>query len=457
MVYVTDGTRPGSTKPDPTRDLPAPAGTYCPHIKSSLHGQTVLVRPNDVRRSMKLALQSQAVDNFDSGSFGVAADNNFDAQIKGAPVDTILNVWLHFYVFNQNAVGGNAITMMHPAAFWNRYEVMANGGSTDDTIYDMQIYQDFMNWLSSDQERSAYSQFLGTERQKANTDTALPYATWTQWDETGNSIAAQARREYWFPIICFLTLTSLWTCTKKVDPKIRIYGNVNPILSSNNTADLATTNIRFQQMELYFQGIKFQPEIRARINDHILQGPLYLRTITHDRLQQSIASIVANVYLTDIQLTPFSGEYAGLVVFVNRNDATREGAIYGCLRTYAAATWSPLPLANMTFNDSSGVPVYFNDIHSNFFRVVEAGMGPNAEMRMSKNYYTLMFATDPDTTLRSGLSTGGLAMDGNYTLKLQLASGFTAGATTAVQATVIGYRYSILCMEPNGNFRIIRL
>lgn len=456
MVYVQDGTRRGSVKPDPTASLPTPPGTYIPHIKVTLHGQTVLVRRGDERKNVRMTMQSQQVDNFDGTAFGITPDNNFDAKIKGSPVDTLIMMYLHFYLVNTNAVGGNSITAMHPAAFWNRYEIMANGGSTDDTIYDTQIYQDFYDWLASDAERSSYSFFMGTERASLTTDSGLNPATWTAYDETANAIAPQTQREYFWPLICFLTTVSLWTNTKKVDPTIRVYGQTNPILSSNNALDLATAHLAFKQMEIYYHGLKFQSEIRRTVNDHILQGPLYLRTMTHDRQQQAIASVAQNTYLTDIQLTPLSGEYARFVVFVNRNDCTREGGIYGCNRTYAAATFSPLPLANVTFNDSSGTPVFFNDVHSNFLRMIEGGMTSNPGLRQTKNYYPFIFCTDPDTTLRSGQSTGGLALDGNYTFKFQLGT-FTAGATTSVNFTCLAQRYSIFCMLPNGNFNIIRL
>ncbi len=456
MVYVQSGTRQGAAKPDPTAGLAAPSGTYCSHVKTTIHGQTALVRPGDERKSMRLTMQNQQVDNFDGTAFCITPDNNFDAKIKGSPVDTLLMTYLHFYVINNNAAGGNSITMMHPAAFFNRYEVMANGGSTDDTIYDGQIYQDFFDYLANDQERMAYSLFLHTERAAPVTDNGLNPANWTSFDESANAIAPQTQKEYWWPILCFLTTTSLWLNTKKVDPTVRVYGNVNPILSSNNALDIATTHIGFKQMEMYHFGIKFMPAVRAAINDHILAGPLMMRTLSHDRQQQAIASVAQLTYLTDIQLTPISGEYAKLLMFVNRNDCTREGGIYGCNRTYAAATSSPLQMANITFNDSSGTPVFFNDVHSDFVRLLEASLTTSALMRQTKNYYPLIFCTNPDETLRSGRSTGGLTLDGNFTFKFQLAP-FTAGATTSVNFTCYGSRYSILTAWPNGNFELIRL
>jgi hypothetical protein len=364
---------------------------------------------------------------------------------------------LHFFLANPQAIGGLDIVPMAPHTFFSRQEVMANGAFTDDTIYSEQMYYDYFNWLISDAERSSRARSMGMETKDRPQNDTNTRTVETMFDEAVAAITPQTRREYFYPVINFFTQCTPWLCTKLVDPKFRFFGTVNPIMSNNPALALATPILRFQQMEVIYFGLLFEAGIREKINSIMRSDVHYTRCLVHDRMQTNIQSTASGSYLSDIQLTVFMGEYAELRVYLNRNDSPIEGLLYGCNRTWTATTGSPLELGNITFNDSSGYPIFYNDFPSNIFRLcVEPSILRYPSVNSVKPVYPFYLAADPTTTLQTGKSSGGMAMDGNFILKIQ-ARPYTVGATTSVQVNIHGMRYAILQWRPNGSFVVTKL
>lgn len=456
MVFQPVGLKPGSVGRDPTSNYVIPNAYLNVHAVGS-HGQSYTIRPSDCRRNVRITVQNASVKNFDATAFGTVADNMFDLQITGAPVHTMIDCYLHFFVQNTTALLGRTITPMLPHAFFSRQEVMANGAFTDDTIYKEQAYQDYFRWLASDEERQARAMSVWMEtKSRPQNDTFTPTVE-TMFDEAATGIAPQERREYFYPVINFFTIISPWLCTKLVDPTFRFYGAVNPILSTNNALDIATPMLRFQQMEIVYFGLLFESAIRQKINEIMLSDKHYTRCLVHDRMQQTIQSTAQNEYITDIQLTVLSGEYAGMTVYVDRNNCPVEASAYGCNRTWTATTGSPLELGNITFNDSSGYPQFYNDFVANVFRyAIEPSLLTYPSVCSVKPYYPFYFCTNPTKTLQTGMSSGGLAMDGSFILKIQVKP-YTVGATTAVKVSILANRYAILSWLTDGSFIVTKL
>jgi len=457
MVFQPPGLRVGSTGRDPSA-IYQPPSVYVKHMSfnAGAHGQSFTIRPADCRRNVRLTIQNASVKNFDV-NFGVTADVMFDAEFNGAPVHTLIDVYLHWFLVNTQPVGGRTVTPMAPFAFFNRHEVMANGSFTDDTIYPEQLYLDYWNWLSGDLERSARARTMGMETKDRPQNDTNTKTVETMYDEAYAGIAPQGRREYFFPLINFMTTSSIWLPTKLVDPKVRVYSRFNPVRSDNDPLDIATPQLRFEKMEMIYVGLLYEPAIMERISMAMKsKSAHYTRCLVHDRMQQSIQSIATDTYLTDFQLTALSGEYATMTVFINRNNATTEGKLYGCNRTWTATTGSPLEMGKVTFNDSSGYPVFYNDFPASALKVMKCSAYESPFISDVKEYYEFIFCADPTTTTQSGISTGGLAMDGNFILKLQL-SPFTVGATTSVEMNVLARRYAILQCKANGSYVLTKL
>lgn len=457
MVFQPVGLRQGSTQADPTSSYSIPDAYLRLHTGVGSHGQSYTIRPSDVRRNVRVTIQNQSVKNFDSAAFGVQSDNMFDVEMTGAPVHTLIDLYLHFRLFNTLASGGNNIKPMAPFAFFARQEVMANGSFADDTIYSEQAYHDYFYWLSGDTERAHRARSLLMETKDRPQNDTNTRTVETMFDEAATGIEPQESQEYFYPLINFMTTSSLWLPTKLVDPKIRLYSRQNPIVSTNDVADLATAQLRFQGMEVIYFGLLYDPTIRMKISEVMRSCTHYTRTLVHDRLQTTINSIATGTYLSDIQLTPFMGEYAKLLFYFTRNDATIEGQIYGCNRSWTTTRGSPLDIGVMTFNDSSGYAVFYNDFPTDALRYcVEGSLNKYPGVYGVKPYVPIYFCSDPTLTMQSGISSGGMAMDGNFIIKAQLKP-FTAGATTSVTATVLGSRYAILQCESNGSYVLLKL
>lgn len=453
MVYVPNGTRVGTLKVDPL-DVPAPPATYCSHQLP--HGSSVLIQPNAHKMVCYRVFQNQTVQNFPV-KFCQTPDSYFDAQLNGSPVDALLGAYLHFQVTNSNSgVGATSVTPMLACAFFDRIEVQPNGSQTDDTIYTEQLYWDYIRWLENDSERTSRGLSVGMET-KAPVSLSGVVTTQTMWDEDGTVILPGASREYLFPLVNFMTQSSIILTVKGVDPRFRVFGRVNPITSYNAVGDLAGTPLVFGQMEMILDGIKFQPAIRDKITAHYQKRSAFTRILFHERFQYSIASIATNVYLGDIQLTPFAGEYSSILWYVNRNDADRERLYYGSRVNVTPATLNPLPVGKITWNTSSGRPVYYNDhsafLHTNVFGSTTEN---NTSIFQYKPYYPTNFCLKRES-LRSGRNTGGLAMDSAMVFKFQLLPGFTVGATTGVQLNMLGLRYGVLEQTSDGAYIATKL
>lgn len=445
MVYYPPGFRVGATRPDPTDGMPAAPQTYCKHVKlSTTHDKPVLMRPNDIALPLRWTVMQQAVQNYDTNSFCVTADSNFDVLLVGSPVHALANIYLHFYVQNTNAVGGNSVRPFHMMCILNRQDVQLNGSFTDETIYQEQMYQDYNDWLEDDFERQGRARYVNGETAAMVTNSGNAFNTYTMWDESNNAIAPQAQAEFFVPLINVLTQCSPWLPRKLVDPRIRCYGAVNPICSTNAAADLATPPLRFRGMETLVEGIVFDPDTRMRISKFYSQAPTLHRCIIHDRFIKDMGTFATGTYLGDVQLTPFTGQYASMCVWLNRNDATREQLIYGANRPATAATLNPLPQSVFTFLDSSGYPIYYNDARGPFVKMANLDKSGNNLMRQFKAYLMHYFCTDPKLTLTTGKSSGGLAMDGSFIYRMQVDPSVTQGTSTSISAYFDARRYGIL-------------
>lgn len=458
MVYVPNGTRVGTIKQDPL-DVAPPSGTYCKHEKVVLpHGAHALIRKDSFKLALYRVFQNQAVQNFPV-KFCQTPDSYFDATLNGAPVDSLLSAYLHFFVTNTNSGGGaTSVTPMLACAFFDRIEIQPNGAQTDDTIYTEQLYQDYIAWLDNETERQSRGPSVGMETKGNVSLTSDPLNQQTMWDEDGSAILPGASREYLFPLINFMTESSIALTVKGVDPRFRVFGRVNPITSYNAAADLlpTATPLAFGQMEMILDGLKFQPAIRDKITAHFQGESVMTRILYHERFQYAIASVALNQYLGDIQLVPFSGEYARILWYVNRNDAQRENLFYGSRKNVTTTTLNPLAVGKVTWNTSSGRPVYYNDhpasLHTTIFG---STLETNTSIYAYKPYYPTSFCIERDT-LRTGRNAGGLAMDSAMVFKFQLLP-FVVGTTTGVQLTMLGSRYGILEQTMDGAFVATKL
>lgn len=445
MVFGPPGLRPGSIVPDETVGMPPAPGTYSCHERIlTAHNRPVLMRKNDIPLPMRWTVMQQTVQNYNQNDWCVSTDANFDILLVGAPVHSLKMIYLHGYCFNQNAVGGNAIRPLHFMAIINRLDMQLNGSFSDDTIYQEQIYQDYNDWLENDFERMGRAPYVNGETSAMVTNSGNNINTYTMWDESNNAIAPQAQREFFIPVICALTTMDAWLPRKLVDPRIKVYGAVNPICGTNPAPDLATPPLRFRGMETFVEGIVFEPDTRKRISAFYAQAPLLHRGIVHDRFTKDLGAWLVGAYVGDIQLTPFTGSYASMCVWVNRNDATREQLVYGSNRPAALATLNPLPLQVFSFTDSSGYHYYYPDYRANFIRCQNNDKSLNCLMRQFKAYYMHYFCTDPQVTLRTGKSTGGLAMDGSNIFRLQVDAQATQGTTTGMTAVFDARRYAMI-------------
>lgn len=447
MVFYPPGIRPNSSRADPTESIPAAPGTYTCHAKvATSHGKTILMRPNDVPLPMRWTVMQQSVQNYDANAFCRQADSNFDVLLVGAPVHSLEDIYLHFYVVNTNAVGGNPVKMMHAVTIFNRQDVQLNGSFTDETIYQEQMYQDYNDWLENDHERIGRAPYVNGETASMVTNAGNDPSTYVMWDASDNAIPPQGQIELFVPLINCLTDAGPWLPRKMVDPRVRIYGALNPILSTNAAGDLTGTPLRFTGMETLITGIVFDPAARMRISQYYAQAPVLHRCIIHDRFLKDMGGWQVGNYLGDAQLTPFTGQYASINFWFNRKDpnVTRELLVYGSNRTSTAATRNPLLADQFTFLDSSGYPIYYNDYRANFVRCTNNTQQLNCLMRQFKNYYMHYFCTNPKSTLRTGRSSGGLAMDGSFIFRAQLSNDNTQGTTTGITLVCDARRYGII-------------
>lgn len=458
MVFYPPGFRPGATREDPTDGMPSMPGTYtCHGLAIDKTGRKILVRENDVALPVRRTIQQQAVQNYTSSAWCRQADSNFDVLLVGSPVHTMEMIYLHCYAFNGNAVGGTSIRMLHASTIIDRQDVQLNGSFTDETVYGNQMYQDYNDWLNDDFERIGRAPYMNGETGSMVTNSGNAFATYTMWDESNNAIAPQTSMELFIPLINVLTQTAPWLPRKLVDPRIRVYGLLNPVCSTNAAPDLATPALQFNGMETLIEGLLYDPTTRMAISSYYARAPMLHRCIVHDRFIKDMGTFVTGTYMGDAQLTPLTGQYASMNIWFNRQDpnVTREFLLYGANRPAAAGTKNPLTVDLMSFNDSSGYPIYYPDYRANFIRYSNNGQTLNCLMRQFKAYYMHYFCFDPKKTLLSGLSTGGLAMDGSYIIRAQLSTSNTQGTTTGVTMVVDARRYGIITIT--DTFVLVKL
>lgn len=456
MVYVSEGLRAGALKQDPL-NVAAPPGTYCKHTPKLSHGQSILAHDQSFKIACYRVFQNMSVQNFPN-MFCREPNAFFDIQINGAPVDILLGCYMHFLVTNSNSgVGATSVTPMLSHAFFEKIEVQPNGASTDDTIYTEQIYYNYLRWLNNDQERIARGVAVGMATYGTAAALGTNFAAMGMFDEDNTAIVPTGSRRYLFPVINFMTQAALPLITKRVDPRFRVFGRVNPITTVNANADLTGTPLVFSSMESIFDGIRLQPHVRDAVTTHYREAPTMVRILLNERFTQPVSSIQPLQYLADIQLSPFSGEYASIITYVDRNDAVREFKFYGSNVNATAATRNPLPMGLVTFNTSSSRPIYYNDHPANMYKNVFAATTEyEVPVWPFKNVYPIDFCLKRDT-FQSGINTGGLAMDGAFMFKFMLDQNLTAGTTTSCVLVMLGSRYGVLELTVNGGFKVSKL
>jgi hypothetical protein len=411
--------------------------------------------PDDSRRDVRQNTNQMQVQTLNT-SWSIQADTFFDAKLTGAPVHTLQDWYLHMTWQNTSV---NDIIPMLPFWFFNRWEVMANGSSNDDTIYPQQMLIDYLMWLETDTERMNRGPTVGMDDSSSpGTASVAGINGIGQYDESPAAVPAGTTKEYYIPLICFLTQCNLWLPTKGVDPIVRCYGNVNAICSDNEAADLTASppNWSLSQCEMYVTGIVYAAPLMQRLNAYYQRTELVVRVLTHERATQSISALTPGEPTADFSMNAIAGEYMMLAAVVLRGNASRE-QFYSSNRTYAAATQGWMPVDQISLTDSSGNPVNFLNMKTDFHRLAQGSTFFTHTCYWGyKNIVPYVFGVKPLTTFRTGRSTGGLALDGNFKLNV-IPRPYTAGTTTNWSLTVYGMRYALLTLTHRGALHLQKL
>jgi hypothetical protein len=453
MVFLTPGTDKSRINPDKTTGVTG--GYYAQHIPVATRDRNILMTPDDSRRDVRQNTNQMQVQTLNQ-SWSLQPDTFFDAKLTGAPVHTLQDWYLHITYQNTSA---NGIIPMLPWWFFNRWEVMANGSSNDDTIYPQQMLQSYLMWLDTDTERMNRAPTVGMDdSSSAGTVGALGILGLGQYDEADVEVPAGTTKEYYIPLLCFLTQCNLWLPTKGVDPIVRCYGNVNAICSDNDAGDLAAgvVNWSLSQAEMYVTGIVYAAPLMQKLNKYYQSTELVCRVLTHERASQSISSLTPGEPTADFSMNSIAGEYLMLWCVIMRGNATRE-QLYSSNRTYTAATQGWMPMDQISLTDSSGNPVNFLNMKVDFHRLAQGStFFPHTCYFGYKNICPYVFGVKPLMTFKTGRSSGGLALDGSFKLNV-IPRPYTAGSTTSWSLTVYGTRYGLLTLTHKGALHLQKL
>jgi hypothetical protein len=451
MVYTQDGTIASQ------RDLINTArgqnqAPYCPHGQCfEYDNKRWLMRNNDHRRLARVNCTQLNTDSM-PGNYLQVNDTYFDIQITGAPVHTLENLVLHLTVVNQSAT--LAVVALLPFWFFNRIECMANGGFTDDTIYPFSWYQHFVTTNSLEKKTnmspSVWMQTGSFADQGAATTAKALY------DESTQSIATGATRQYYIPFDCnFLVQSNAWLKSKSVNPRFRFYGSSNPQQSTSPA--LATNVMLLNGAELIVCGIIYMPTLADKINTYYQSGNTLTRICLHERQIFDLSSWSPGVETSDQSLTAFNGEYAGMWIYFSRAQASRE-QLYASQTTATPTTVGWLPITDLSLKDSSGNPVMFLKMGAELLQnIFPAAQYPESAMQAYKALYYFPFTRSGSSADVYGLSGGGIRFDAKFQLQATPAAYTTSLADVAWKQTIHAQRFGILCLTDQGEFKITKL
>lgn len=457
MVYTAPGTALARQAYDRIHKLlgkcQAPYANHTVAIDKG--GVKWLMKSNHHRRLCRFNCTQLGTDSLPSGYLQVN-DVYFDIRITGAPVDTLLKLILHITVTNTNSgTSPTDVIPLLPFFFFNRVEIQANGSFTDDTIYPLQWYYDYINTRNTEQKTNQATA-IGMDTIGFQS-TSSARTTWTTYDEADIAIVAGTQKQYFIPFdINFFCQAGTFLSCKSVDPRFRFYGALNPICSDNAAADLAGTPLLLNGAEMIVEGILFQSVVREKLVKWYSGGWTLSRVTIHERQILDAKSVSQNSETSDQSLTAFNGEYAGMWITFIRGDATLE-QLYGSNRTWTAATQGFLPLTYISLKDSSGNPVNYLKMPSDLFRYeFPCCQFEDNAVYAFKEIYFYPFAKKCSIALKDGISTGGLMLDANF--QLQLFTGtWSAGTTTSYSIYMNAIRYAILNLTLDGTFSINKL
>lgn len=461
MVYRQEGTEKRASKDPTVNALTSSLNNHLRHNYLSGNGSDkwIMRETDGIRRLARTNQVQLGPDSLPSQGLQIN-DVFFDIRLTGAGVHTLDRTTLHLTV--QNTLGDppvgetSDLVPMLPQYFFNRIEVQSDGSFTDDTIYPYQLLWDYLHTIGYAEKSSrayAVGMTYGTAQEILGTADAVAY------DENEIAIVQGGTQEYFIPIHTFLTTAGTFLPGKTQDPRFRMYLAQNPVCTYNDAAAIAGNGLLLAGAEMILTGVIYSNEILLSVSNHYNSKLCISRVVLHERQLISVKGVTSFAELGDLALTSFNGEYAGMTIYLGRNDATKQQLYMSGRHSEDVVPsiigW--LPLSRIGVIDSSGNPVGYNKEHADYIRAdLDALTWPETSYYGEKYAYFLPWATDARTTLSTGQSTGGMVMDSNFTLQL-VTGQLPAGLPESFTVNCTAMRYGLFQRSGAGTFKITKL
>lgn len=477
MVYTVDG---GVPTEDPTalgnssgigvahsqhdfHDVDAGYFDGKPYYMSSTTFQYVRARFNVVQIG---------ADSLPPGIFSTP-DQFFDVRITGCGVDDFTAFTLHLVISNttddSSTSDGRQVKLLHPAYLFDRIEIKPTGGATEDTIYADQIYHD-MCMLHGTDQKATMGNTMGINTGGPDATERGVWSNRDQYDEDGYEIYSGETKHLFIPIHSMLTQQPMFLgIANRQDPRYRFFFRESPTTTDSTAGGV----ISCQGADGLVEGLLYVSSIQDQLTEKYKSAGFIRRVVVHERQYISLGAITPNQTISDQALNALTGSYADILTYCIRDDATKE-RLYDSHRGQPDITITPtapsaaaslyngawLPVAVFSLTNSSGNPVFFNNIYGEYLRqIIGSKSYANTFFFGVKFSYPFPFSVDPGETLRTGAALGGMEITTNFKLKVQVAPFnptpyYGASATTSYTLAVLARRYALLKCSEKGVYEV---
>lgn len=398
-------------------------------------------------------------DSLPLGLF-VTSDTFFDIRLTGAGVHYLHGLTLRMVVQNNtvDTTGGtdvttDAVSMQLPGFFFNRIELMPDGGTAEDTVYNIQQVIDMWLRYGADDKasiaRAAGISSLGPQALEPG-----DYTPQRGYDEDGLPIYRGESREFFIPHDwCMFTQARMFLPMKKQTPKIRWHCAANPV-TSYSASGAPITGV--SQVDAILSGVLLESAVCSAVMKKYSGHNLIARVLLHEIQNLNVTQVNAGFPINDLPLTVYNGSYACIWFYVVKGNAALQG-VYDSHNNQATQSEPPvyngqwIPLERVSLQDSSGNPVWYNNVPADYMRsIVGSKALPKTFVQNCKNLYVMPFSTDLQKTLETGANLGGIEFDSNFCLKL-IPGAFTQTDETSYNVQTGGMRYALLSCGHKGN------
>lgn len=402
--------------------------------------------------------------------------NQVDIKITSAPVDYIDELLFEFVISNPDT--SNDMILVHPAYWLSRFEVMLNGGTPDEQMYDDNIYLDSMINVTDECRARDYALNYNPITYRGSNVAATSGGTGFAGSGSGAGLesrfdfrnydepyAGTTNQNYVIPAgatkLFYVKFNNLISRAKpllsalSVQPRFRFYSGQQTLLTPFQTTVLQPV---LQSLSILYYGVLFSPAIQSTLVTQYRNRVSTTKYCAHERQILNLSSVLPNVETSDQILTALNGKFAGLIVVARTHGVVgsdKYSRAYLSSQVAAAgppvhptppyteyfnsnggATWKEA--INVTLNDSNGNPIGYVKTLGSYLRGTIWNRHFKSTLQNEKSCFLFPFAMNCGEMFEHGKNSGSLMLDGAYTLRMTFGNVPAPTATTTENIIVSG-------------------